>query len=243
MRMLMPGKAKIILTAIAVFGGSFLGVVHFTDVCNLEAVTLNGQLLEQWSKSYAMSPDRAVTGQPVDSLAESLIGKPEVFKVDISYSLPDQIDIRTNNFESICFLLDRRTGELYGLDQSARLLSLESCEYDWEHPVLTSVTAGRLFDFCQDVRVNVIVGQLQALKRENDNLYRLIEEIDLGNQAFLKVSLAGLPYRLKVRAECFLEDMNKFMEFVSRFTPELDDTRILDLRHNGMIVCAGGGKK
>jgi len=240
--MLIPRKVKVILTAVIVLGASSLGVVHFTNLCDLEAVTLNGRPVDQWPDRYAMAREKSIVDQPVDSIAESLMDKPGVFKVDISYSLPDRINIKTNNFEAVCFLLDRRTGQLYGLDRSARLLSLKSAEYDWEHPILTSVTAGKLFHFCDDVRVSVVVGQLQELQQESRDLYRLIDEIDFGNQGFLKVSLAGLSYRLKVRAECFLEDMNKFIEFVSRFGPDLEDTTILDLRHNGMIICAAGGK-
>ena len=82
----------------------------------------------------------------------------------------------------------------------------------------------------------MIVTQLQKLKKDKPDLYRLIEEIDFGNQRFLKVAIDGLSYRLKLKAETFYSELDKFVEFVSRFNPDLEGVNLLDLRYEGMII-------
>lgn len=240
--MFFSGKVNLILAVTVMLGTTLLILVHSTDVCRLEAVTLNGERIDDWSNRYGLRQDNSLFRQPLDSLAEDLISEPQILKVDISYSLPHRVDVRTNDFEPVCFLLDASTGKLFGLDRKARTIPLERIDIDWEHPVLTSVNARKLFSYCDDVRANVVVRQLEQLRRENIDLYRLIDEIDFADRGFLKVAISGLPYRLKVRAEYFLKDVDKFVEFVSRFAPDLEGVTMLDTRCDGMIICAGEKK-
>ncbi len=130
-----------------------------------------------------------------------------------------------------------------GLDEQARLIPLRDDESDWEHPVLTSLEAGKLFEHCRDARVSVIVSELEQLRRDNVDLYRLIEEIDFGAEAYLYVTVSGLQYRLKLRAESFVDDLGRFVEFVGSFNPVLDSVTMVDLRFDQMIVCTERKKK
>ncbi|HSG72704.1 MAG TPA: hypothetical protein VLA12_19985, partial [Planctomycetaceae bacterium] len=91
-----------------------------------------------------------------------------------------------------------------------------------------------------DVRVKVVLDKLELLRLENFNLYRLMEEIDFGNASFLKVTIDGLPFRVKVRAENLIEDMNRFVEFMTRYDHDLADTKLLDVRFEKMIVASNG---
>jgi hypothetical protein len=233
-------RFKIILLAATVVGVTLLVTVKYTSACRLSKVTYNSSEISGWDAKYGLDDSSPLISQPVDSLARELITKRSIFKVDISYKFPQELDIRTNNFDPVSFLADRYSGQLYGVLKSGRIVDLDNCEVDWEHPVLTSVGAGRLFGHSEDDRVDVVVRQLQQIREKTIDLYRLIDEIDFGNSNFLKVSVAGLPYRLKVHAETLADDIHKFVEFVSRFNPDLSDVTLMDLRFDDMIICARG---
>lgn len=238
--MLISRRAKLILFAVVLVGMTTLFVVRYTDACRLEEVSLDDSSVENWPDRFGFDGSRSVVRQPLDSVAEHLLGRRNVFKVDIDYSLPNGIEVWTNNFEPACFVVDRVSERMFGLNDAGRLISLENCRIDWDNPVLTSVEVGRLYGLCGDVRVKVVVEQLRELREDDIDLYRLIDEIDFGNRGFLRVTIAGLPYRLKARAEKFHTDMDRFVEFVSRFAPDLEEVKGIDLRFDGMIICAGG---
>lgn len=238
--MLLSRKTTLMLLLAAIVCLATLLTTNYSDACRLEEVTLNRQAIEEWHARFGLHPEKSIVRQPVDSLAGSLLASANVFKVDISYRLPSGIDIVLNDFEIVCFLVDAHSGVLYGLTDKARVATLGKGSENWDHPVLTSVAAGPIYGFCSDARVGVVVEQLQRLRAENIDLYRLIEEIDFGHESFLQVSLAGLPYRLKIRAERLFEDMMQFVEFVSRFVPDLSGVSAIDMRFDGMIICAGG---
>ncbi len=238
--MLFSKKITTLLILTTLVGMALLIGVNYTDACRLSEVTLNHTPIEKWDDGLGLKSDAPIVRQPIDNLAATLIEASDVFKVDIFYRLPSRIDVRTNNFEPVCFLLDAGSGRLFGLTEQARVVLLDNCDVDWEHPIITSVMAGQVFGLCSDARVGVIVEQLEWLRRDNIDLYRLIDEIDLGYESYVQVALSGLPYRLKVRAENFHKEMNEFVTFVGRFAPDLDGVTSIDMRFDAMIICAGG---
>lgn len=233
-------KIKLSLVAFVVVGSTLISVVQFTDYCKLEVVTVNAAPIKNWTERYGLSDTQSLFKQPIDSLASVLLDKNYIYKVDIDYLFPNMIDIKTNNYNPVCFVLDRITKVLYGVNSNGRVVKLDNCRYDWNDPVLTSVSITKPFGFCLDYRVREVVTALQELRRENRDLYRLIDEIDFGNTGFLKVSVDGLSYRLKVRSDHLLGDIKKFVAFVSRFNPDLEKVKLLDLRYDDMIICAQG---
>lgn len=233
-------KIKICLTAFILFGVIGLIILNYTGIFKLEIVTVNASVIEDENTSFKLNSGQPITRQPLDSIATSLLTKNNIYKVDIDYELPNTVDIKINNFHPTCFVLDQISQKLYGLDECGRILSLENAEYDWNNPILTSVTVGKIYDHCRDYRICQVVKYLVELKNKNLELYRLIDEIDFGNSGFLKVSIDGLPYRLKVRSQNFLKDLNRFVEFVSRFQPDLEGVRLIDLCFDDMIVSSKG---
>jgi hypothetical protein len=217
-----------------------VGVVNFTNVCRLEAVTLNGEPVDNWSGRFDMLQEKSLFRQPLDSLARIVLTEKNTFKVDISCSWPHTLNISTNAFSPTCFLLDKTSGRFYGLEENGRIVPLENTATDWERPVLTGVKRGRWFGYCREGRVKVVVDQLEYLRKSNLNLFRLIDEIDFETTDYVQVSISGLPYRLKARPESLARDLDRFIEFVTRFDPNLDGVRHLDLRFDNMIICARG---
>lgn len=229
-------KMKLVLFGIIFCGFVIMTVINYTDACRLEEVTLNNNVIQNWDKTYGLHSDKSILSQPLDSLAKVLLSRSSVYKIDIKYSMFNKIEIKTNNFEPVCFILDRFTQKIYGITKNSRIINLENCKFSWDNPVLTSVAFNNIYDYCLDKRVDVIIPRLIKLKKENPDLYRLIEEIDFGNRRFLKVAVDGLNYRLKVRTEYFKEEMDKFVDFISRFDTDLENVNLIDLRFKDMII-------
>ncbi|MDH4157145.1 MAG: hypothetical protein OEW00_07710 [candidate division Zixibacteria bacterium] len=227
------------LTAATVFGAALLSYVRYGDACRLTTVTVNARPMEDWSRHYGLKAGMSLLAQPLEELADSLLTVQHIYRVDLSYSWPDRVNIQTNKFVPAAFLLDKPSGQLYGLDGQARLIDLGQDALEWERPVFTSVCAGKMFRCPEDARVKVVLEQLQRLQENDRDLYRLVDEIDFGNSSFLKVSLAGLPYRLNIRAGCLLDDLDRFVEFVTRFEPDLSGVTLLDLRFDDMVIAKG----
>ena len=210
-------------------------IINFSDVCQLEAVTLNGLPLEGWEDELGLRRE-VISRQPVDHVAAKLLAEDGVLKVDVDYRLPGRIDIRTNQFTPVCLVLDSRTGVLRGLNEQARTVPLQPGMAQWEHPVLVNVKASRLFDYCGDHRVRRVIPQLAGLREDFVDLYRLIEEIDFASPDYLTLSISGLTYRLRVDADQLTDQLSAFVSFLEQFQPDLETTRMLDLRYDDIIV-------
>jgi hypothetical protein len=235
-------RLRAVLAATTLVAVGLVILINFTEVLNLQAVTLNGEPVEDWQSDYDLSGDRPAIDQPVDSLAGRILEQEGIVKVDVDVDLPGKIEIRTNNFDPVCYVVDRSSGRMKGLNAQGRVVVLNRQELDWEHPVLTNVTADKLYDYCEDPRVRVLVPQLIRFRDDNVDFYRLIEEIDFESDDCLVVSVSGFDYRLKVNAEGFYEQINEFITFLEQFDTDLSDTRSLDLRLDNMIVQTGEKK-
>ncbi len=237
---LLSKKTRLILAAVSLLGLTLALAADFTDACRLEQVSLDGQLLDDWQERFAMLRPGSLLDQPLDSLAGLLLRERDVFRVDLSYSTLHTLSVRTNRFTPTCFVLEESTGSLRGLDSRARLVPLHLPLDNWEHPVLMRARTGEMFAQCEDARVAMMVRQLGTLRDKHRDLYRLIDEIDFGNDGYLEVTVSGLPDRLRVCAETFPADMDRFVEFVTGFGPDLRGVSVVDLRFNSMVICTGG---
>lgn len=242
MKFKLSKKMQLIFAGVIIAALIMAVTVNMTDACRLESVILNDQTVDNFDQKYGLNPNQSILDQPLDSLAEAFLAKRNIFKVEMSYSLLNGLKIRTNAFKPVCILLDKNSGKMYGLNQDFRVVNLENCDFNWETPVMTSLTVSKLYEYPSDDRVTVVAADLEKLKSDNPDMYYLIDEIDFGNRKFIKVSIDGLDYRLKLRAESFTTDLNKFIEFVSRFNPDTEKITGLDLRFDDMIISCIGKK-
>lgn len=236
--MTLNGK-KIRLTALVllVFGLTLVVAVNFTDACRLRAVTLDGQPINNWQQQFSMLRAGPITSQPVDRLAKKLLADDDIYKVDVTFRLPGEIDIRTNEFQPVCFVLGQESGKLFGLNRRARLIGINYEKINWEQPVFTGLVTGSLHSFCRDPRVILVLDQLEVLRDSRAEMYRLIDEVDFTQGEFLAVSVAGLPYQLKARADRLLEDLDRFVQFTRNYETDLTGVITVDLRYDDMIIC------
>lgn len=223
----------IVATAVTV---ALAVVVNVTEVCRLKAVTLDGRPLPDWHGKHGLSSSRLVTDQPIDLVATELLGYNDVVKVDVDYRLPGTIRIRTNDYSPAAFLVDRTIGEVWGLDQSGRIVPLDKSQTNWELPFFTGLVAGRAYGGCEDLRVSVALRQLARLAETDAEAYAVIGEINFASTEYLLVRLEGLASPVKVSPDGLARQVAAVVNFVRLFHPDLSDARTLDPRFGNLVV-------
>lgn len=231
-------RTRKIILAVGIVLLVVVGVIHLTDFCRLEAVTLDGEPVENWSAEFGMDSTELIVSQPLDSIVDALLADEDIHRVDIRYAVPDGIEIITNNFKPAAFVLSERTGKMYGLDSKARVVPLKADVTDWERPLLVNARTEKLFEPCADVRAAIVLEQLEMVRDEYEDLYRLITEIDFVNSDYLVVTVKGLPYKLWLTAARLHEQMDDFVRFIDKYEPDLEDVKLIDIRFDDMIVCS-----
>jgi len=229
-------RLRLTLLAIVLCGAGLVCVVEFTQWQTLEAVTLDGEPVPNPDRKLGFNTGASVVKQPMESVAQLLLLREQTAKVDMEIELPATLHVRTNRFSPVGLVLDRVTGRLVGLNHDGRTVPLRDDFEDWEHPIITGVGVGRIFERCDDPRVALIVPQLQELADDNLLLYRLIEEIDLSTPGYATVSVSGLPYHLKVTADNLLDQVSSFFEFMEQYRTPIDTSVLVDLRFSHLIV-------
>ena len=82
------------------------------------------KLLTDFTSRYGLNNTESILDQPLDSLSNALIDKKNIFKVEMSYDLFNGIEIKTNHFNPVAMILDKNSGKLFGLNESARVVEL-----------------------------------------------------------------------------------------------------------------------
>ena len=238
--MLPPRIKKILLYGIVAFV-VIIVTLHVTDVCRLEAVTLNGEEVKDFEKTYGLKPGALVVDQPLNDVAEQLIGDDDIRKIDISVDLPGGVAITTNQFNPEALVLSENTGKLYGLEAQGRVVPLPDHETDWERPLLVNCRITDLYERCEDVRVPMILTQLEQLRDDNPDLYRIVAEINLDAADHVVVTISGLPYHLWTTGNRLASQLTEFIQFIHLYAPDMTGVQRIDLRFRDMIVCGTKG--
>ncbi len=231
-------EVRVLLSMIIVCGAAAVALLQYTDICRLQAVTLNGQKVQRVEELGLMS-SRTILAQPIDSLADVLMTRSGITKVDIDYKLPNSIRIQTNTLSPVCYLLDSKTGMIYGLEESGRVVLVPQEKIDWDAPLFTGVAVKRIHEFPSDGRVMQILTQMRMLRKTDEYLLNQIEEVDLSRTEYVTVGLANKPYRLKMNSDQFAEKCREFDLFMSSFRPEIDSVTSFDLTYHDMIIRTG----
>jgi hypothetical protein len=229
-------KTRLILSAVVLGGAALVGVLEFSQVQRLGAVTIDGRRVPDPQKTLGLDPGASVLKQPLNIAARYLLLDDQTVKVDFDYVLPASLAIRTNRFIPACLMLDRTSGTVFGLDAQGRVVPLADDFGDWQQPLITGVAANRVLQKCDDPRVAVVVAQLGALCDENKELYRLIDEVDLSAPEFAVMTFSGLPYSLRVSAGGLFDQITGFFRVVETYQTNIDSAGVVDLRFAGLII-------
>ncbi len=229
-------RIKAAMLGLIVFSLTLALTVNFTGLFVLQAVEVDGAEIDNWQERFDLLTSAPIMSLPVDSVACQILGGKGIYKVDLSLNLPDKVIITTNQFESVCLILNKSTGRMFALDESGRVIPVSADHQGTGMPVISGTECGKIYRRCRDPRLPSLVSELVRLREEHVDLYHLIEEIDMSRSACAVVSVTGLDYRLKVRTHAFYGDMIRFTEFVTRFDPSLENTKYLDFLNENMIV-------
>lgn len=232
-------EVKLFLSSIILIAFGIVLLVQYTDICNLQAVILNGQEVKSWDQNLGLRSDVPVIKQPIDSLASALLMQQGITHVDIQYRLPSMLMISTNNLDPVCYMIDRATGTYYGIDESGRVVPVDITQSAWDLPIFTGTRVRRLHDYTDDYRVNLVLSQILTLRQTNPSLYRFIEEVDFSHPNYVGLGLQGRPFRLRLPADRFLQRLDEFTTFVDRYHPPLDSTSSFDLSYDDVIIRVG----
>jgi hypothetical protein len=166
-----------------------------------------------------------------------MLREPGIYKVDVGFADFRTLRIRTNDFQPNCLLVDSLTGQLHGLDTEGRLLPLDSSQLAWECPLITGLSAWRTGQCGDDGRVPVVVRALEIVWRKHPDFYRLLSEVHMMDNGAAELTVSGLEYRLCLWPERFAAGIDQFVDFITRYSPNLDSITTVDLRFDNMIVC------
>lgn len=224
------------LALATVFGLTLISLIEFGELCDLEAVTLDGAPVSDWETRYALNPKRPLVDQPTDDLTRDLMRRRGVARIELAYTLPHQLEIRTNQFAAACFAVDQVNGTMRGLTAEGRIIELPDRPDDWQHPILTGVSLGALHQRCRDLRVLQVIPELIALHAVDTVSYRLLREIDFSSPDYLEATFDDLAAQVRVSHFNLAEELRSFRSFYQGVIPSQDSGRIFDARHEGTIV-------
>ena len=214
-------------------------IVSFTEICTLRAITVDGQSIEKWNTKSPLEENKSILRQPLSDFVESTLADEKTLKLEYQYDWPHTLNINLNSISPDCLLLDRNSATLYGLDNRARVLPLKPEFVDWERPVMTGIRIRKIYECPSDIRLRKVLAGLDKLRSEKTNFYRLIEQVDFSSNDFIGVTLAGHEHIVRVHAESFFDDMNRYVDFVAKFHLQLEGIKVIDLRQDGQIVTKG----
>jgi hypothetical protein len=235
----MNRKVKITICLSVLGMLSFVAVIRFTEVCTLEAVTINGENIDKWEKKSPFVPNQSILRQPFAAFVESSLANEQTLKLDYRYSWPHTLNVRVNSISPDCILLDKLSSTFFGLNENGRVLPFTPELVDWERPIVTGLSVRKLYQDLSDIRVRKVLAALRKVQSDRINFYRLIEQIDFAAKDYVEVTIAGQGHTVRLRAEFFYDDINRYLDFVARFHPELQGIRVIDLRQDGQIVTKG----
>jgi len=216
-----------------------LGALEKTQIMDHAAWQADYRIKRPGAYLFYLEPEPYWT-LPFDSVAMQLLDKRGVYKVDMQFALPGQLHINTNNFAPMALLLCENSGRMYGLNEDARVVPLARATIDWASPVIIGTRAPSMFNYCTDPRLKEVCRQLDRVRERHIDLYRLIDEIDFSDRTSLTVNLSGLDSKVRLRADRFYSDMQRFLEFGKSLAMKDDRIELVDLCFDDMVVCRKG---
>ncbi len=229
-------KVRIFIITFCAFSLVLFLSVNFTDAIQLETLKVDNSEIRNWEESYSPLKRKPVISQESETLAESLLKKKNIYRVEIVPEFPNQINIYTNQFEPEAFLLDSKRNRLVGIDKQLRVFPLDKMKPDWEQPVVTGIKIGKMYSRCADANAETLIKQLGSLKEQNVDLFRMIDEIELLKRGKAVVRLAGLNTDVIIPLRDLRQKMKQLAVFVTRYQTDIGNIKKINLCFDEMII-------
>lgn len=227
---------RIILFSVIVFAGGLLLVANFTEVCTLQAVTLNNDQVIDWNREFALASGAPVFMQPVDSLAQAMIATSAVHRIDVDYQFPHAIAIRVNDYTPICLFLDAPTGSVHGVTDIGMVIPLEKSQIDWKMPMINGAEFRGLYKTSGDTRVAEITRELMRNGGKHPELISQLSDIDFSDPDAVTLYFNGSNFKVLISADQFASHWNNLSMFLTQYKVARDSMLAIDVRHGDLIV-------
>lgn len=229
-------KIRIFIIAFCAFSLVLFLSVNFTDAIQLETLKVDNAEITNWEENYAPLQKKSVISQESEILAESMLKKNDIYKVEIVPEFPNRINIYTNQFEPEAFLLDSKNNRLVGIDKQLRVFPLDNIKPDWEQPVVSGIKISKMYSRCLDPNAEKLIKQLISLKEQNVDLFRMIDEIQLINGGKAVVRLAGIKFKVIVPLRELKQKMKRLAVFLTRYQTDMEKIKKINLCFDEMII-------
>ena len=213
-----------------------VAVISFTNVSTIEAVSLSGTMVKDWTKKYNLKKSSSVLNQPYDKLTELILQPDSALKVELSFSWPHTLNLELNSITPSCLLLSKESSRLYGLDKNCRVVPLSGTDIDWERPLFIGVKKTKLYECCPDSRVKRVLDALAEIRENNINFYRLIEQVAFAKENRIEIMVSGFDHKVWVTADRTLSDLDRYLEFIAGFELDLTNIKLIDMRLKEMVI-------
>ncbi len=227
---------RIVLFSIIAFAGGLLLIANFTQVCTLQAVTLNNDPVIDWNREFALAPGKPVFMQPVDSLAQAMIATSSVHKIDVDYQFPHAIAIRVNDYTPVSLFLDAPTGKIHGVTSDGLVIPLEKEQINWTMPMISGAKFRGLYKTSGDTRVAEITRELIRNGGKHPALTGQLSDIDFSDPNAVTLYFSGSNFKVLISADQFASHWNNLATFLTQYKVARDSMLAIDVRHGDLIV-------
>lgn len=210
--------------------------IKYSDAFDLAEVTTSPENLVNKNDLFAASLGKNIFSISGKRIIDSVIDDKDVFRVDLDYNFPNEIEIRLNEIEPIALVYSN--GSILAIDKSGFISEFKSEKTPINCPVITGAEKCLKYKPVKDICLGLLIEQLKILRDEDNDFYMAISSIDLTPSDYLVVSMDGLKPSIKMYAGDLYRDMEYLRSFLLEFNPDLSEVNWLDLRLEGQIIAA-----
>ncbi len=227
-----------ILFGITVFLISGIILIEYSGLFKLEEVTLEGDKVISKNETPEIETGTNLFSVPLDRIADTLISQNRVFRVDIDYQLPNGINMNVNDIRPRAVVIDKNGRTKFFLTESAHLLPMSEDLERFDFPLITGLSDCRAYEKSNDDRLDIILTQLDGLKKDCIDFYLALAAIDLSDKEIIRLYVEGLPFAVETYAGGLYRTVRTLEAFLLEYNPDLKDIKKLDMRLEGMIIAA-----
>ena len=229
-------KSYIALLVLTVVMAAILYSLGTGDRYALTKVVIDGKLSTNMAEALSLRIGKNIFSQDISPAAELMSRRQGVATVSVRPELPSTIRITTNDLSPQWLAHDAGKRELFGLDEKLRVVKITTAHEMNGKPALTGLTGLTLVLPPKDVRVNMVVNQLNKLESTRPDLYRWVTDVDFSADDYVTIGFAGLDRIALVTPGDLGASVKNFLEIFFGSGDVLANVRVVDMRFNGLAL-------
>jgi len=230
-----PYKILFAVSMIMVVG---IILIEYTGLLKLEEINLEGDDLFSQNDTPEMVAGMNLFAAPLDKMADRLLNRKKVFRIDVDYQLPNGINLNVNSVKPKAMIIDNNGRTKYYLTESCHLLPINEISEHLDFPLITGLSDCCVYERVRDDRLQIILTQLDALKKDCSDFYFALAAMDLSDKEIVRINIEGLPFDVETYAGTVYQAIRTLEAFLMEYNPDLREIKKLDMRLEGMIIAA-----